>query len=194
MKITEITPNELGFYNIHYEMDNMEFDAAIDLGQNLHSYSKDELKNCEVPIELYCFSRNWDIHMLYPEMSKANVIWYIAVGVDDTPLADFIEMATREWIDSKPHDMAYPKTVEGEEFIPDSYFEDSCDEPAEDYVSDWERENCGHRDPQYDFCDYLDRYGPTAFAVAIVEMLKSGELPVTWEQAQALWERGGKTS
>lgn len=46
--------------------------------------------------------------------------------------------------------------------------------------------------PEGDFLDYLDRYGVTAFAVAIAEMLTSKELKVTWNQAQQLWERGGK--
>ena len=48
----------------------------------------------------------------------------------------------------------------------------------------------GSMDPD----EFLDRYGSDAFTVAIVEMLRSGELPVTWEQAGMLWERGGKTS
>lgn len=47
--------------------------------------------------------------------------------------------------------------------------------------------------PEGDFLDYLDRYGVTAFAVAIAEMLTSKELKVTWNQARCLWERGGKT-
>ena len=59
-------------------------------------------------------------------------------------------------------------------------------EPEYEYKKD--------HDPRDDFYEYLDRYGSGAFVVAIIEMLKSGELPVTWEQAGLLWERGGKTS
>ena len=196
MKITEIVPpNELGFYNVHYEMDNMGFDAAIDLQHTLHPYFEDELKNCEVPIELYCFSRDWDIRMIYPEMSKMDILKYIESGVADTPLADLIEKATREWIDSEPYDMVYPEAVEEDEpcYEPDDPDFEYPTEDTDDYISDWERENCGHCAPQDDFFEYLDRYGSSAFVVAIVEMLQSGELPVTREQAEALWERGGKT-
>lgn len=68
------------------------------------------------------------------------------------------------------------------------------DEPEDEESEDDADEDHPFIGPQNDFYEYLDRYGSNAFAVAIVEMLQAGELSVTWEQAQALWERGGKTS
>lgn len=73
--------------------------------------------------------------------------------------------------------------------------EDTADEDLDDEESeDDAEEDHPFIGPQNDFYEYLYRYGSGAFVVAIIEMLKSGELPVTWEQAKALWERGGKTS
>ena len=201
MQIIEILPpSKLGIVNVRYKMENMEFDAALDFKHEMHCY---ELacfranKACEVPIELYNCSVDWDIYMIYPQMSAEDVQKYVDAGVTGTPLETLLESETQQWIDSDPEEyIQYPPE---KDYNPDEYEAEDLPDLYPLTEAD-EAEEADARDdslpplPQDDFYEYLDRYGSGAFVVAIVEMLRSGELKVTWEQARALWERGGKTS
>ena len=55
--------------NIHYKVDGLSFDAAIDCDWQLHAYTLDCFPDKSpkiTPVELYCFDYpEWDIHMLY---------------------------------------------------------------------------------------------------------------------------------
>ena len=181
-----------GVINVRYSMGKMSFDAAIDFDHELHYYDNIE-QQCAVPIELYNFSREWDIRMVYPDFSRQEMYEFVAAGITNTPLEEVIFTATQEWIDSEPEDVYPPEDIpedaEGDD-LPDIYPLTQADE-AEDADT---RDDSLPPSPEDDFFEYLDRYGNDAFVVAIVEMLRSGELSVTWEQARALWERGGKTS
>ena len=217
MQITKIfPPSKLGVVNVRYKMDNMEFDAAIDFEHELHAYELSCFKSkvCDVPIELFNCSENWDIWMIYSKFSRQQMHEFVAAGIIGTPLETLIESETQQWIDTDPEDLTC--TLIEEEGCDDQ--EEEVD-PYEDYLvsvrraidptpvpgdpeyehlkaveEQLQRERDFVPSPQDDFYQYLDRYGSDAFAIAIVEMLKSGELPVTWEQAGLLWERGGKTS
>lgn len=195
-----LPPTKLGIVNVRYKMENMEFDAALDFKHEMHAYELACFRSnrtCEVPIELYNCSKDWDIYMVYPQMSAEDVQKYVDAGVTGTPLETLLESETQQWIDSDPEDSVYiplendydPDEYEDED-LPEVYPVSEADEAEEADVMD----NSLPPLPQDDFYEYLDRYGSGAFTVAIVEMLKSGELKVTWEQARALWERGGKIS
>lgn len=73
----------LGIINLRYEFNGMHFDAAIDYGRILHSYTFAQQKM--LPIELYNLDRpEWDIQMMFVEE-------YSAVELKD------ILDATSEW-------------------------------------------------------------------------------------------------
>ena len=197
MQIIKIYNNSItGLVNVRYKMENMEFDAAIDFDYMLHYY--DNIERQYVPIELYNCSEDWDIYMVYPHYSRQEMHEFVAAGITGTPLETLIESETQQWIDTDPEDISYcpPEPDYDPEFYEDEIDHDEIledidptplpGEPEYEYRKD--------HDPRDDFYEYLDRYGSGAFVVAIVEMLRSGELPVTWEQAGLLWERGGKTS
>lgn len=94
MQIIEILPpSKLGIVNVHYKMENMEFDAAIDFEHTLHCYP-DDMK-CSVPIELYNLSEDWDIYMVYPQYSLQQMHEFIAAGIVGTPLEILIESETQ---------------------------------------------------------------------------------------------------
>ena len=197
MQIIKIYNNSItGLINVRYKMENMEFDAAIDFDHMLHYY--DNIERQYVPIELYNCSEDWDIYMVYPHYSRQQMHEFVAAGITGTPLETLIESETQQWIDTDPES---DDEIDEDDWDP---YEDAMmslrrsidipedvdptpvpGEPEYGHLKAVEEQLQRERDfvpsPQDDFYQYLDRYGSDAFTVAIVEMLRSGELPVTWE-------------
>ena len=52
-----------GVVNIRYNVNGLNFDAAVDYGYILHPYTYGQ--SIMLPVELYCLDHDWDIVMLY---------------------------------------------------------------------------------------------------------------------------------
>lgn len=64
-----------GIVNVRYTVGGLHFDAALDYGRILHSYTYAQRQM--FPVELYCLDREeWDIRMLYFE---EQVDWDVVV-------------------------------------------------------------------------------------------------------------------
>lgn len=68
----DIVPDSrrLNLVNIRYTVDNLRFDAAVDINWELHAYAdsnyEEENWKTTTAIEIYCLdNRNWDIKMIY---------------------------------------------------------------------------------------------------------------------------------
>lgn len=61
--------------NLNFKIDNMQFDAAIDINWQMHAYMQDEEEKKDVvPIEIYCFDHpEWDILMIYKKQRKDSI-------------------------------------------------------------------------------------------------------------------------
>ena len=62
--------NTLNLVNIRYTVDNLKFDAAVDINWELHAYDdfnyEQENWSRTTAIEIYCLdNREWDIKMIY---------------------------------------------------------------------------------------------------------------------------------
>ena len=62
----------LNLVNIRYTVDNLKFDAAVDINWELHAYAnsnyEEENWKSTTAIEIYCLdNKDWDIKMIYQE-------------------------------------------------------------------------------------------------------------------------------
>lgn len=85
----------LNLVNIRYTVDNLHFDAAVDINWKLHAYedsaSEEENWSKTTAIEIYCLDNtDWDIKMIY--QGTINSISHIFVDFEN-----LIE-ETKEWI------------------------------------------------------------------------------------------------
>lgn len=88
--------------NRQFEVDGMNFDAAIDWQHELHAYQEGDIPEGTIPVELYNCSKDWDIYMIYPQ----------------NPTDEAILQGIREWIDSNPTEFSEPE-FQCEPFYPE---------------------------------------------------------------------------
>lgn len=68
--------NTLNLVNIRYTVDNLRFDAAVDINWELHAYDDSDYKQDNwsktTAIEIYCLdNRDWDVKMIYQEATNS---------------------------------------------------------------------------------------------------------------------------
>lgn len=66
----------LNLVNIRYTVDNLRFDAAVDINWELHAYAdsnyEEENWKTTTAIEIYCLdNKDWDIKMIYQEQHNS---------------------------------------------------------------------------------------------------------------------------
>lgn len=66
----------LNLVNIRYTVDNLHFDAAVDINWELHAYNdsfyKQDNWSKTTAIEIYCLdNKNWDIKMIYQKQHNS---------------------------------------------------------------------------------------------------------------------------
>lgn len=94
---TKNTPVNLLVTNIRYTINNLHFDAAVDINWELHAYSdeyfQEEHWRKNTAIEIYCFDNpDWDIKMIYQTPDTENNMHHTIVDFDN------IIEETKKWI------------------------------------------------------------------------------------------------
>lgn len=85
----------LNIVNIRFTIDNLHFDAAVDINWELHAYDdsdyEEENWSKTTAIEIYCFDHTeWDIHMIYQNIKNSTTNTFVDF--------DNIIEETKKWI------------------------------------------------------------------------------------------------
>lgn len=93
----DIVPDSrrLNLVNIRYTVDNLKFDAAVDINWELHAYAdsnyEEENWMTTTAIEIYCLdNKDWDIKMIYQKTTNNEYHTFV-------DFENLIE-ETKEWI------------------------------------------------------------------------------------------------